>query len=200
MNPIRTVSGTMVPLDRSDVDTDQIIPQQFLKRIERDGYGDFLFHSWAHEGDQRRPDFILNEAPRKGAKVLVTGHNFGCGSSREHAAWAIQQWGFEAVVATSFADIFRSNAVNIGLLPVVVDVVTSRHLLQLAESPAATVTIDLGDKTLTAEGLSVDFNIDDDARIRLLEGLDRIGETMQYHDELSAHEARRPGWLAPTPR
>jgi len=120
MNPVRAITGTMVPLDRADVDTDQIIPQQFLKRIERDGYGDFLFYNWAHTDDGTpSSDFIINSPDRRGAKVLVAGPNFGCGSSREHAPWAIQQWGFDAVITPSAADIFRNNSSFTGLLIVV---------------------------------------------------------------------------------
>ncbi|MEX2133884.1 MAG: 3-isopropylmalate dehydratase small subunit, partial [Acidimicrobiia bacterium] len=122
MKPVKMITGTMVPLMRSDVDTDQIIPQQFLKRIERTGYGEFLFDSWARDdGGEFRPGFVLNEPARANASVLVAGRNFGCGSSREHAVWALHDWGFEAVVAPSFADIFRNNAVNVGLLPVEMD-------------------------------------------------------------------------------
>jgi 3-isopropylmalate/(R)-2-methylmalate dehydratase small subunit len=141
VKPVTTITGTMVPLDRADVDTDQIIPQQFLKRIERDGYGDFLFYNWAHTDDGTpSSDFIINHPVRRGAKVLVTGPNFGCGSSREHAPWAIQQWGFEAVITPSAADIFRNNSSFTGLLIIELDPDAVDRLMQLAADPTATVT------------------------------------------------------------
>ena len=196
MKPVSRIEGRMVPLDRADVDTDQIIPQQFLKRIERDGYGDFLFYNWAHTDDgSRSSDFVINDPARSGAKVLVAGPNFGCGSSREHAAWAIQQWGFEAVIAPSFADIFRNNAVNIGLVPVELDEEHVNNLLDLARSPSESVTVDLEAKTVLADGLEAEFRIADEARQRLLIGLDRIGETLQLESRLASFESRRPGWL-----
>ena len=196
MKPVSKVTGRMVPLDRADVDTDQIIPQQFLKRIERDGYGEFLFYNWAHTDDGTpSSDFVLNDPKREGAKVLVAGPNFGCGSSREHAAWAIQQWGFEAVIAPSFADIFRNNAINIGLLPVELDEEAVRALLEAAETHHSEVTIDLIEQTVRAEGLEEQFEISVSARNRLIHGLDAIGETLQHEQALSAFETRRPDWL-----
>lgn len=199
MRAVSEIVGTMVPIDRPDIDTDQIIPQSFLKRIERDGYGEFLFYNWAHGADgSKSEDFILNDPLRRGAKVLLAGPNFGCGSSREHAAWAIQQWGFEAVIAPSFADIFRNNAVNIGLVPVVLEGAAMRQLFDLARSHEASVSIDLAAGTVAAEGLSAPFLIDEHARHRLLHGLDAIGETLELESELRAYETRRPGWLPTT--
>jgi 3-isopropylmalate/(R)-2-methylmalate dehydratase small subunit len=199
MKPVKTITGTMVPLMRSDVDTDQIIPQQFLKRIERTGYGEFLFDSWARDEEgELRPDFVLNEPARANASVLVAGRNFGCGSSREHAVWALHDWGFEAVVAPSFADIFRNNAINVGLLPVELDEAIVNRLAGLAASPQATVVIDLENLKVVADGFDETFRIDENARKRLLQGLDPIGETLQLESDLKDYEARRPGWLPTT--
>ncbi|MGF1618869.1 MAG: 3-isopropylmalate dehydratase small subunit [Acidimicrobiia bacterium] len=199
MKPVRTVTGTMVPLMRSDVDTDQIIPQQFLKRIERTGYGEFLFDSWARDEEGNlKPEFVLNEPARANASVLVAGRNFGCGSSREHAVWALHDWGFEAVVAPSFADIFRNNAVNVGLLPVEMDEATVTRLAELAMSPQETVVIDLENLKVVADGFDETFRIDENARTRLLLGLDPIGETLQFESDLKDYESRRPGWLPTT--
>jgi 3-isopropylmalate/(R)-2-methylmalate dehydratase small subunit len=199
MKPVKTITGTMVPLMRSDVDTDQIIPQQFLKRIERTGYGEFLFDSWAKDEEgELRADFVLNEPARANASVLVAGRNFGCGSSREHAVWALHDWGFEAVVAPSFADIFRNNAVNVGLLPVELDEAIVNRLAGLAASPQETVVIDLENLKVVADSFDETFRIDENARKRLLQGLDPIGETLQLESDLKDYEARRPGWLPTT--
>jgi 3-isopropylmalate/(R)-2-methylmalate dehydratase small subunit len=199
MKPVKTITGTMVPLMRSDVDTDQIIPQQFLKRIERTGYGEFLFDSWARDEEgELRSDFVLNEPARANASVLVAGRNFGCGSSREHAVWALHDWGFEAVVAPSFADIFRNNAINVGLLPVELDEAIVNRLAGLATSPQKTVVIDLENLKVVADGFDETFRIDENARKRLLQGLDPIGETLQLESDLKDYEARRPGWLPTT--
>lgn len=199
MKPVKTITGTMMPLMRSDVDTDQIIPQQFLKRIERTGYGEFLFDSWARdESGELRPEFVLNEPARANASVLVAGRNFGCGSSREHAVWALHDWGFEAVVAPSFADIFRNNAINVGLLPVELDEDVVNRLAGLAASPQQTVVIDLENLKVVADGFDETFRIDENARKRLLQGLDPIGETLQLESDLRDYEARRPAWLPTT--
>ena len=199
MRPVTTVTGTMVPLDRADVDTDQIIPQQFLKRVERDGYGDFLFYNWAHTDDGvPSSDFILNDPVRRGARVLVTGPNFGCGSSREHAPWAIQQWGFEAVITASAADIFRNNSSYVGLLVVELAQDAVTRLSVLAADPTAEVTIDLESQTVTAEGLEEHFDFNPTAKERLVTGLDGIGVTMSHADVIAAHENARPSWLPTT--
>jgi 3-isopropylmalate/(R)-2-methylmalate dehydratase small subunit len=196
MKPVSQVIGTMVPLPRADVDTDQIIPKQFLKRIERTGYGEFLFYDWARDGSgELDPKFVTNDPARRGAKVLVAGANFGCGSSREHAVWAIQDWGFAAVVATSFADIFRNNSVNVGLIPVQVTERVSQELLELAQEATAELEIDLEHLRLKADGFSAEFAIDSDARRRLLKGLDPIGETLEFTGVISAHEQNRPAWM-----
>ncbi|HEX2403195.1 MAG TPA: 3-isopropylmalate dehydratase small subunit [Acidimicrobiia bacterium] len=199
MKPVTTITGTMVPLDRADVDTEQIIPQQFLKRIERDGYGEFLFYNWAHTDDGvPSSDFILNDPARRGARVLVTGPNFGCGSSREHAPWAIQQWGFEAVITTSAADIFRNNSSYVGLLVVELAQGAVTRLIELASDPRAEVTIDLESQTVTAEGFEEHFDFNPTAKERLVTGLDGIGVTMGHDDVIAAHENARPSWLPTT--
>jgi 3-isopropylmalate/(R)-2-methylmalate dehydratase small subunit len=199
MKPVSTVTGRMVPLDRSDVDTDQIIPQQFLKRIERDGYGEFLFYNWAHTEDGTpSSDFIINDPIRQGSKVLVTGPNFGCGSSREHAPWAIQQWGFDAVITPSAADIFRNNSGNVGLLVVELPQEAVTRLIDLASDPAAEVTIDLESQTVTADDLEEHFDFDPTAKERLLRGLDPIGVTLTQDEAIAAHERARADWLPTT--
>jgi 3-isopropylmalate/(R)-2-methylmalate dehydratase small subunit len=196
MKPVTTIKGTMLPLDRADVDTDQIIPQQFLKRIERDGYGEFLFYNWAHTDDGvPSSDFILNDPARRGAKVLVAGPNFGCGSSREHAPWAIQQWGFDAVITPSAADIFRNNSSFSGLLIVELPQSAVGRLIELASDPRAEVSIDLETQTVTADGLEEHFEFDPTAKQRLLQGLDGVGVTMTHADAITAHEAERASWL-----
>lgn len=199
MKPVATITGTMVPLDRGDVDTDQIIPQQFLKRIERDGYGEFLFYNWAHTDDGTpSSDFIINDPARREAKVLVAGPNFGCGSSREHAPWAIQQWGFEAVITPSAADIFRNNSSFSGLLIVELPQEAVSRLIDLASDPRAQVTIDLETQTVTADGLEEHFEFDPTAKERLLQGLDGVGVTLIHAETIAAHELDRPTWLPTT--
>jgi 3-isopropylmalate/(R)-2-methylmalate dehydratase small subunit len=199
MNPVSVVTGTMVPLDRADVDTDQIIPQQFLKRIERDGYGEFLFYNWAHTEDGTpSSDFIINDPARRGAKILVTGPNFGCGSSREHAPWALQQWGFDAVITPSAADIFRNNSSQTGLLVVELPRAAVDRLMELASSPHAQVSIDLASQTVTADGLEEHFEIDPTSKERMLLGLDGVGATLTHDGAIAAYEAVRPGHLPVT--
>jgi 3-isopropylmalate/(R)-2-methylmalate dehydratase small subunit len=192
MKAFRRVSGRMAPLPRANVDTDQIIPKQFLKRIERSGFGPFLFDSWRNED----PDFVLNRTEYKDAKILVAGPNFGCGSSREHAAWAIEDYGFRAVIAPSFGDIFRNNATKIGLLPVELAFEEVDRLLGIAvEDPAYLLTIDLEAGTVSGEGAEFQFEIDAFTRRRLLEGLDDVGLTLRRDAEIAAFEAARPSWL-----
>jgi 3-isopropylmalate/(R)-2-methylmalate dehydratase small subunit len=184
MNPVRVVSGPVAALDRASVDTDQIIPKQFLKRIERTGFGEFLFYDWMtdREFPLRRDDF-------RSAPILATGRNFGCGSSREHAPWALQDFGFQAIVAESFADIFASNCGKIGLLTVTLPADDVRALLDAAPAPA---TIDLEARTVTLpDGRSVSFPIDDGLRERLLNGWDDISLTEQREDEIARYEEER---------
>lgn len=187
----------MVPLPRADVDTDQIIPKQFLTRTERTGYGEFLFFDWATTEDGRpSSDFFVNDPDRKGAKVLIAGRNFGCGSSREHAVWAIKDWGFDAVIAPSFGDIFRNNSVNVGLLTIELPDEVVAELQELAQDPSKKVTVDLEGQVVEADDFAVEFDFDPDAKDRLLRGLDPIGMTLQEEDAISAHEAKRPAWLS----
>jgi 3-isopropylmalate/(R)-2-methylmalate dehydratase small subunit len=181
----------MAPLDRADVDTDQIIPKQFLKRIERTGYGPFLFFDWRASGD-----FVLDRPEHRGASVLVTGANFGCGSSREHAPWAIRDAGFRAIIAPSFADIFRANCFKTGLLAVTLPERQVRHLIDLAsEDPSIQVTVDLEAKLVRGEGFSYAFDIDPFARDCMLGGLDEIGLVERHESDIAAFESNRPVWL-----
>ena len=182
MKAFRSVTSTAVVLDRPDVDTDQIVPKQFLKRIERTGFGDVLFFDW-----RKDPDFELNEPEAAGARILLAGRNFGCGSSREHAAWALQDWGFEAVVAPSFGDIFRQNSLKIGLLPVQLAPEQVKALMARARS-GDELTIDLD--TRSAGGFP--FELDDFTRTCLLEGLDEIALTLRHEPDLVAYEKAHP--------
>jgi 3-isopropylmalate/(R)-2-methylmalate dehydratase small subunit len=191
MEPVSRVSGRMAPLDRADVDTDQIIPKQFLKRIERTGYGPFLFFDWRADGN-----FVLDKPDRAGASVLITGANFGCGSSREHAPWALRDFGFKAIISPSFADIFLANAYKTGLLAVTLPGRQARHLMDLAsEDPAAQVTVDLEKQEVRGEGFAYRFEIDQFSRECLLHGLDEIALVERHGSEISAYESRRPAWL-----
>ena len=197
MKPVSTITGSMAPLPRSNVDTDQIMPKQFLKRVERSGYGQFLFYDWARtaSGDLD-PDFVLNRRGHRNAKVLVSGPNFGSGSSREHAPWGIQDWGFEAVIAPSFADIFYNNCTKIGLLPVRLADRDVNELMALATTdPAAVVTVDLAEQTVEVGDLSSSFEIDPFTKYRLLEGLDDIGLTLRNTGAIESFEVLRPARL-----
>jgi 3-isopropylmalate/(R)-2-methylmalate dehydratase small subunit len=186
MKAVRRVTGKLAVLDRADVDTDQIMPKQFLKRIERTGFGEFVFFDWMKD-----PGFELRRPEYEGARVLVTGRNFGSGSSREHAPWGLQEYGFDAIVAPSFADIFRGNCIKIGLLPVVL---APDEVKALMASGGREVTVDLEAQTVTdADGRSSTFEIDADDRRRLLEGLDDIGLTLARADAIDAYEARHAG-------
>jgi 3-isopropylmalate/(R)-2-methylmalate dehydratase small subunit len=180
MKPVRRITGRVAVLDRPDVDTDQIMPKQFLKRIERTGYGEFIFWDW-----RKDPGFELNRPEYAGAKILIAGRNFGCGSSREHAPWGLQDYGFEAIIAPSFGDIFFQNSLKIGLLPVRLhaDVVASLH----AE---AELTVDLERSVIeTPSGRSVSFELDEFQRHSLLNGLDEIGLTLTHEKAITAYEA-----------
>jgi len=188
MQPFRSVTGVVCPLDRADVDTDQIIPKQFLKRIERSGFGQFLFWDWRGE-----PGFPLDDPAYAGAPILVTGRNFGCGSSREHAPWALEDYGFRAVVAPSFADIFRTNCTKIGLLPVALPEDEVHALVRAAEAdPGGRVTVDLERQVVVAQdGREIPFEIEPDVRARLLGGLDDIGITLADAGLIDAYERER---------
>jgi 3-isopropylmalate/(R)-2-methylmalate dehydratase small subunit len=187
VKPFRRTTGRVAVLDRADVDTDQIIPKQFLKRIDRAGFGEFLFFDWAKD-----PGFELNRSEAEGATILLTGRNFGCGSSREHAAWAIQDYGFEVVIAPSFGDIFRTNARKIGLLPVTLPEEQVRELM--AAGSGADLTVDLEQQTVGP----FSFEIDQFERRCLLEGLDDIALTLRREDEIAAFEAGHPLPIATT--
>jgi 3-isopropylmalate/(R)-2-methylmalate dehydratase small subunit len=194
MKAVQNVIGTMAPLPRANVDTDQIMPKQFLKRTERTGYGEFLFWDWRRSPDGNLdPDFVLNKPEYAQASVLVAGPNFGSGSSREHAPWGLEDWGFEAVIAPSFAEIFFTNCTKVGLLPVVLSEKEVQYLLDLAaDDPAARVSIDLMDLVVEAPGLTADFELDPFIRHRLLQGLDDISITLQHSAEIDAFESVRP--------
>jgi 3-isopropylmalate/(R)-2-methylmalate dehydratase small subunit len=191
MEPVSRVEGTAVPLDRADVDTDQIIPAVYLKRIERTGYGPFLFDEW-----RKDPSFVLNDERYAGASILLTGPNFGSGSSREHAPWALEDYGFRAIVAPSFADIFRNNCLKIGLLPVELPAESVRALMDaVLDDPTTRIVVDLEERRVTAPAVEESFEIDDFTRWRLLEGLDDIGLSLRHEAEIAAYEATRASWL-----
>ena len=183
----------MLPLPRANVDTDQIMPKQFLKRVERTGYGEFLFWDWRRTpGGDFDPEFVLNQPRYQDAKVLVAGPNFGSGSSREHAPWGLQDWGFEAVIAPSLADIFRTNCTKIGLLPLQLPAAEVTALIRLAtERPDSLITIDLESQTVKAPGLSTTFEIDPFTKWRMLNGFDDIGLTLRHLEEIDAFESTR---------
>jgi 3-isopropylmalate/(R)-2-methylmalate dehydratase small subunit len=197
MKPVKTISGVVAPLDRGDVDTDQIIPAVWLKRVERTGFGEGLFSAWR----QADPDFVLNRKEFSTAKVLVAGPNFGTGSSREHAVWALMDAGFEAVISPRFGDIFRNNATKSGLVPIVVDPEVAEQLIKAAgDEPGLTVEIDVAARTLSVPemGLEVTFPLDDFTQHRLLEGLDDIGLSLRNAEAISNYEASRPTWMPMT--
>ena len=189
MEPVTTIRGTAIPLDRADVDTDQIIPARHLKKIERTGYGEFCFEAW-----RKDPDFVVNQPEHQGASVLLAGRNFGCGSSREHAVWAIQQMGVQAVIAPSFGDIFRNNSAKMGLLVVQLDQPDVEHLMRLAEGePTTPIEVDLETQTVKAPGgWQRQFQIPQFTKHRLLNGLDDINMTLHHEDAISSFESGRP--------
>ncbi|WP_030210530.1 3-isopropylmalate dehydratase small subunit [Streptomyces sp. NRRL S-87] len=189
--PLKAHTGPAVALRRDDVDTDQIIPAEFCKRLTKSGYADTLFGHWRKEDD-----FVLNQPEHQGASVLVAGHNFGTGSSREHAVWALRDWGFRAVIATSFGDIFLRNALKNGLLAVALPVPVVAELTELvASDPAFEITVDLQELTVTAAGQTWEFEADHRARWLLLNGLDDIDVTLRKSDAIAAYEAGRPAWM-----
>ena len=193
MPGVQRITGRAVTLQRDDVDTDQIIPAAWLKRVERTGFAAGLFGAWRDD-----PAFALNRPGAAGSKVLVAGDNFGCGSSREHAVWALQDFGFAAVVSPGFADIFRGNAISSGLVPAQVDAAAVERIFQaLAGDPEAEVVVDVAARTVTVPSAGIDepFALPDFARWRLLEGLDDIALTLRHADAITAFEAGRPSWL-----
>lgn len=194
MDTFTTHSGVGVPLRRSNVDTDQIIPAVYLKRVTRSGFEDGLFAAW-----RKDPDFVLNQDAYRAGTVLVAGPDFGTGSSREHAVWALQNYGFKVVIGSRFGDIFRGNSGKAGLLVALVDQDVVEALWEhLEASPGAEIAVSLEDRTITAGENSYPFTIDDYTRHRLLNGLDDIGLTLQHDDEIAAYEARRPSFKVAT--
>jgi 3-isopropylmalate/(R)-2-methylmalate dehydratase small subunit len=188
---VQVITGRAVVVERSDIDTDQIIPAAWLKRVQRTGFAAGLFEAW-----RKDPGFALNQPGADTAKILVAGANFGCGSSREHAVWALQDYGFQAVVAPSFADIFRNNAISAGLVPAQVsEEAVTRLFAALAADPQAQATVDVAARTVQTGDVSEPFALADFARWRLLEGLDDIGLTLRHEGVIAAFEATRPAWL-----
>jgi 3-isopropylmalate/(R)-2-methylmalate dehydratase small subunit len=191
MRAVQRVVGRALPIDRANVDTDQIIPAHWLKRVERTGYGAGLFEAW-----RRDPAFVMNDPRYAGASILIAGANFGSGSSREHAVWALDEAGFRAVIAPRLADIFRANCLKSGVVPVEIDADAVAKLLRLVESdPSAEITIDVERRTVEGPGVRATFTLDDDARSRLLQGLDDIAVTLTHADEITRYETTRPTWL-----
>lgn len=196
MEAFTTHTGRAVPLRRSNVDTDQIIPAHWLKKITRDGFEDGLFEAW-----RKDPEFVTNRPERAGATVLVAGPDFGTGSSREHAVWALQNFGFKTVISSRFADIFRGNSLKNGLLTVVLPQEAVERLWKLTEAdPTAEITVDLVDRQVRAEGVVAEFELDDNARWRLLEGLDDISLTLQNEADIATYETTRPAFKPRTIR
>ena len=197
MDPVSQVTGTICPIDANDVDTDQIIPKQFLKRIERTGFGPFAFHEWRtlDDGETPDPDFAMNRPEHQGASILLAGENFGCGSSREHAPWALEDAGFDAIIAPSFADIFRNNCAKVGLVTVELPQDTVRTLFdRVAQDPSLEVTVDLEAMTVTGAGISESFHLDEHVRHNLLHGLDDIALTLQSEDLVADYESGRASY------
>ena len=190
MKKLNIINTTMLPLNMSNVDTDQIMPKQFLKRVERSGYGEYLFYDW-----KKDPDFPLNNDLYKDSKVLVAGDNFGTGSSREHAPWGLQDWGFDAIISTKFADIFRLNSINIGLLPIEasqenVDALFSK----IKNNPNTKIEIHIKTKSVACEDINFLFDLDDFSQKRILEGIDKIDITLGYVDQIENYSNARKSW------
>ncbi|MFL7839667.1 MAG: 3-isopropylmalate dehydratase small subunit [Candidatus Promineifilaceae bacterium] len=198
MNQFKTLTGKMVAVPTENIDTDQIIPARFLKTISKAGLGEHMFADWRYEEGAVKKDCVFNQPYASAAEVLVAGDNFGCGSSREHAPWALMDFGFQAIISTSFADIFRNNALKNGLLPVIVDNETHRQLLSLAEEDhEAQVTINLQEQTLTLpDGRSVEFPIDGFSKTCLLEGIDQLGYLQKQEDKIQAYEQTHPARIS----
>jgi 3-isopropylmalate/(R)-2-methylmalate dehydratase small subunit len=193
MQAVREIIARAAPLPRSDVDTDQIIPSDWLKRVERTGFGEGLFAEW-----RERSDFVLNQDRYRDAQILVAGPNFGTGSSREHAVWALEDYGFRAVISSRFADIFRNNCFKIGLVPVELpEAVVTRIMRAIEDDPAVEIVIDVVDRRVAVPAIDLDepFDLDDHTQHRLMHGLDDVGLTLQREDEITAFEAGRPQWV-----
>ena len=193
MHKVEKIEGKAIPLDRANVDTDQIIPAVWLRRVERTGFADGLFSSWKQD-----PDFVMNKPEYQDGTILIAGPNFGIGSSREHAVWALMENGIQAVISPRFGDIFRNNATKTGLVPVVVpDEVNDLLMRAATEEPGLQISIDIEHRTLSVPeiGVEIEFPMDDFTQYRLLEGLDDIGITMRHADDITAYEAARPAWM-----
>ncbi len=202
MEPINKISGKIAPLPINDIDTDQIIPARFLKTTDKNGLGKQAFFDWRYDADGNpKPDFVLNQPQYQDATVLIAGNNFGCGSSREHAPWALQGMGWKAVISTEFADIFRNNALKNGLLPIIVDEETQQQLVSLAqEDPNTEVSIDLeNQKLMLPDGRAVEFPIDSFSKHCLLNGVDQLGYLLSLEDEVVAYETEHPQRVVTTP-
>ena len=190
MKKLNDINSTMLPLNMSNVDTDQIMPKQFLKRVERSGYGEFLFFDW-----KKDPDFSLNKKEYLGSKVLVAGDNFGTGSSREHAPWGLQDWGFDAIISTKFADIFKLNSINIGLLPIEASLQNVEGLFEKIEKdPSTNIHISVRNKSVKCEEIEFMFDLDDFSQNRILEGLDKIDITLDYMSDIENFNESRKNW------
>lgn len=199
MSGFKQLTGIAAPLDVANVDTDQIIPKQFLQKVTRSGFGKHLFHDSRfldEAGEQPNPDFVLNQAPFDQAVILLARENFGCGSSREHAPWALADFGLQAVIAPSFADIFYGNAINNGMVPVrLTDSEVDALFAYVKANPGAPVTVDLEAQQVTAGELNFSFEMDEFRRYCLLNGLDSIGLTLQHEAQIDSYEAKQPSWL-----
>ncbi len=190
MKKLENINSTMLPLNMSNVDTDQIMPKQFLKRVERSGYGEYLFYDW-----KKDPNFPLNNDIYKNSKVLVTGDNFGTGSSREHAPWGLQDWGFDAIISTKFADIFRLNSINIGLIPIEASQEDVEALFKKIENnPNTEINISVGNKSVECEDINFSFNLDDFSQKRIIEGIDKIDITLGYENKIEKYSNSRKSW------
>jgi len=190
MKKLNIINTTMLPLNMSNVDTDQIMPKQFLKRVERSGYGEYLFYDW-----KKDPDFPLNNDLYKDSKVLVAGDNFGTGSSREHAPWGLQDWGFDAIISTKFADIFRLNSINIGLLPIEASQENVDALFRkIKNNPNTKIEIHIKTKSVECEDINFLFDLDDFSQKRILEGIDKIDITLGYVDQIENYSNARKSW------
>ena len=190
MKKLQNINSTMLPLNMSNVDTDQIMPKQFLKRVERSGYGEYLFYDW-----KKDPNFPLNNDIYKNSKVLVAGDNFGTGSSREHAPWGLQDWGFDAIISTKFADIFRLNSINIGLLPIEASQEDVEGLFKKIENnPNTQIKISVGNKSVECEDINFSFDLDDFSQKRIVKGIDKIDVTLGYENQIEKYSNSRKSW------
>jgi len=190
MKKLENINSTMLPLNMSNIDTDQIMPKQFLKRVERSGYGEYLFYDW-----KKDPNFPLNNEIYKNSKVLIVGDNFGTGSSREHAPWGLQDWGFDAIISTKFADIFRLNSINIGLLPIEASQEDIEELFKKIENdPNTEIKISVGKKSVECEDISFSFDLDDFSQKRIIEGIDKIDITLGYENQIEKYSNSRKSW------